>query len=204
MDLSLYVAFIGAVVALALLPGPNMALIVANSVAWGPRYGLLTLVGTSTALMVQLAVTGLGLTELLRSAGSAFEVLRWVGVGYLLLLGIMQWRAAVTDLTQVQAEPRSPRAIVARAAFVSLTNPKTLLFFAAFFPQFISTDHPAGPQVALLSLTFLVVIVMVDSCFALLAGRARGLLARHGRLRNRISGGLLVGAGLGLAAVRGK
>jgi len=110
----------------------------------------------------------------------------------------------VTDLTQVRAEPRSPRAIVARAAFVSLTNPKTLLFFAAFFPQFISTAHPAGPQVALLSLTFLVVIVMVDSCFALLAGRARGLLARHGRLRNRISGGLLVGAGLGLAAVRGK
>ena len=204
MDLSLYLTFIGAVVALALLPGPNMALIVANSVAWGPRYGMLTLAGTSTALMLQLAVTGLGLTELLRSASGAFEVLRWLGVAYLLLLGILQWRAAVVDLTQIRAEPRSPRAILVRAAFVSLTNPKTLLFFAAFFPQFISTAHPAGPQVALLSLTFLVVIVVMDSGFALLAGRARGLLARHGRLRNRISGGLLIGAGLGLAAVRGR
>jgi len=204
MDLGLYAAFIGAVVALAVLPGPNMALIVANSVAYGPRYGMLTLAGTSAALMLQLAVTGLGLTELLRSAGSAFEVLRWIGVGYLLLLGVMQWRAAVVDLTQVRPEPRSVRAILVRAAFVSLTNPKTLLFFAAFFPQFISTAHAPEPQVALLSLTFLVVIVAVDSCWALLAGRARRLLARHGRLRNRISGGLLVGAGLGLAAVRGK
>jgi len=204
MDLGLYAAFVGAVVALALLPGPNVALVVANSVAYGPRYGMLTLAGTSAALMLQLAVTGLGLTELLRSAGSAFEVLRWVGVGYLLLLGVIQWRAAVVDLTQVRPEPRSVRAILVRAAFVSLTNPKTLLFFAAFFPQFISTAHPPGPQVVLLSLTFLVVIVAVDSCWALLAGRARKLLARHGRLRNRISGGLLVGAGLGLAAVHGK
>ena len=204
MDSGLYLAFIGASAALGLLPGPNVALVVANSVAYGPRYGMLTLAGTSAALMLQLAVTGLGLTELLRSAGSAFEVLRWVGVGYLLLLGVVQWRAAVVDLTQVRPEPRSVRAILVRAAFVSLTNPKTLLFFAAFFPQFISTSHPPGPQVALLSLTFLVVIVAVDSCWALLAGRARRLLARHGRLRNRISGGLLVGAGLGLAAVRGK
>ena len=204
MDLSLYLTFVGAVVALGLLPGPNMALIVANSVAWGPRYGMLTMVGTSTALMLQLAVTGLGLTELLRSAGSAFEVLRWVGVGYLLLLGVVQWRAAVVDLTQVRAEPRSPRAIVGRAVFVSLTNPKTLLFSAAFFPQFISTAHPPGPQVAVLAATQLVAAIAIDSGFALLAGRARGLLARHGRLRNRISGGLLVGAGLGLAAVRGK
>ena len=122
----------------------------------------------------------------------------------LLLLGIMQWRATAADLAGVQAQPRSVRGIVSRAMLVSLTNPKTLLFFAAFFPQFISTDHPAGPQVALLSLTFFVVIVLVDSGIALLAGRARALLSRHVRLRNRISGGLLIGAGLGLAAVRGK
>ncbi len=204
MDLSLYLAFIGAVIALGLLPGPNMALIVANSVAYGPRYGFLTLAGTSVALMLQLAITGLGLAELLRAAGGAFEVLRWAGVAYLLYLGIVQWRATAADLAGVQAQPRSVRGIVSRAMLVSLTNPKTLLFFAAFFPQFISTSHPAGPQVALLSLTFFVVIVLVDSGIALLAGRARVLLSRHVRLRNRISGGLLIGAGLGLAAVRGK
>ena len=204
MDLSLYLAFIGAVIALGLLPGPNMALIVANSVAYGPRYGFLTLAGTSVALMLQLAITGLGLAELLRAAGGAFEVLRWAGVAYLLYLGIVQWRATAADLAGVQAQPRSVRGIVSRAMLVSLTNPKTRLFFAAFFPQFISTSHLAGPQVALLSLTFFVVIVLVDSGIALLAGRARVLLSRHVRLRNRISGGLLIGAGLGLAAVRGK
>ena len=164
MDFGLYLAFIGASAALGLLPGPNVALIVANSVAWGPRYGLLTVAGTCTATMLQLAVTGLGLAELLQAAGWAFEALRWVGVLYLLYLGVSQWRTAVVDLTQVRPEPRSPRAIVTRAALVSLTNPKTLLFFAAFFPQFISAAHAPGPQVVLLSLTFLMVIVTVDSC----------------------------------------
>jgi len=108
------------------------------------------------------------------------------------------------DLGAVAAAPRSARRMFGRAFLVGFTNPKVLLFYGAFFPQFISTSHPAGPQVALLSLTFFVVIVLVDSGIALLAGRARVLLSRHVRLRNRISGGLLIGAGLGLAAVRGK
>jgi threonine/homoserine/homoserine lactone efflux protein len=83
-----------------------------------------------------------------------------------------------------------------------LTNPKTLFFYGAFFPQFVVTSYDLGAQVAILSATFLWLAVMVDVGWALVAGRARRLLAVHGRLRNRISGGILIGAGIGLAFAR--
>ncbi len=202
IDLHLYLLFVAAVTVLMAIPGPNVALITANSVAYGPRYGLLTVAGTSAAMVVQLALTALGMAELLGTLGSWFEWLRWVGVAYLVYLGIAQWRAPPVDLTRVRPEPKSPRAMVLRALLVSLTNPKTLLFYGAFFPQFIVPGHGLAGQVAVLSATFLAVALAVDSLWALAAGRVRGLLAARGRLRNRLSGGLLVGAGLGLALAR--
>jgi threonine/homoserine/homoserine lactone efflux protein len=204
IDPTLLLAFVAAVTLLMLIPGPNVALIVANSVAWGPRYGLLTVLGTSSAMVVQLALAALGMTQLLGALGGWFELLRWAGVAYLLWLGVAQWRAPPTDLTRTAPQPKSARRIYSRALLVSLTNPKTLLFTSAFFSQFIDPARPAGPQVALLSAVFLILALAVDGTWAVLAGRARFLLARHGRLRNRISGSLLVGAGLGLALARGK
>jgi len=85
---------------------------------------------------------------------------------------------------------------------VSLTNPKTLLFYGAFLPQFVTAERPLAPQVAVLSVVFLTMAVGVDSGWAFAAGRARPLLARRGRLRNRLSGGMLMGAGVGLALAR--
>lgn len=198
----LYLGFIAAVTVLMLIPGPNVALIVANSVAYGARYGALTLAGTASGFVVQLSLTALGMTALLGTAGDWFAWLRWVGVAYLLYLGVMQWRAPATDLTLTRPEPKSPRAIYTRALLVSLTNPKTLLFYGAFFPQFIAPRLPVGPQVLVLCVTFMVVAVVVDSGWVMLAGRIRGLLARRGRLRNRVSGGCLIGAGAALALAR--
>ena len=100
IDLHLYAAFVAAVTVLMLIPGPNVALIVANSVAHGARYGLLTVAGTSSAMVLQLAVAALGMTELLGTLGSWFEWVRWIGVGYLLWLGVSYWRAAPVDLTK--------------------------------------------------------------------------------------------------------
>ena len=199
MHLDLYLGFVLATAILILIPGPNVSLIVANSIAYGTRYGLLTVAGTSSAIVVQLALTTLGLTATLDLLAAWFEWVRWVGVAYLLYLGIRQWRAAPVDLTRIPPQPRSVRAIALRGFLISLTNPKTLLFYGAFFPQFLSPGAPIGPQVAALSLTFLAIAAGLDSVWALLAGRARGVLAIRGRLRNRLSGGFLIGAGIGLA-----
>ena len=199
---SLLLTFILATTILMLIPGPNVALIVANSVAWGTRYGLLTVTGTAAAMVVQLGLTALGMSAALGALAAWFEWLRWLGVGYLLWLGVRQWRAPAVDLTRVPAQPRSARAIALRGFLVSLTNPKTLLFYGAFLPQFVSLDRPVLPQVALLSGVFLVLAVLLDGGWAVVAGRARFLLASRGRLRNRLSGGLLMCAGVGLALAR--
>jgi len=202
IDPQLFLAFVLAVVLLLLLPGPNVALIVANAVAHGARFGLLTVAGTSAAMMLQLGLTALGMAGLLGALGGVLEWVRWLGVAYLVYLGVRLWRAPPADLTRIAPAPKSPRAIFVRAFLVSLTNPKTLLFYGAFFPQFVAPDRAIPPQVALLAASFLTLAVVVDGGWALAAGRARFLLARHGRLRNRVSGGLLIGAGLGLALAR--
>jgi homoserine/homoserine lactone efflux protein len=199
MHMELYLGFVLASVILILIPGPNVSLIVANSIAYGSRYGLLTVAGTSSAIVLQLALTALGLTATLSLLAGWFEWVRWIGVGYLLFLGIRQWRAPPVDLTRMRPQPRSFRAIALRGFLISLTNPKTLLFYGAFFPQFLSHDAPVAPQVALLSLTFFVIAAGLDTGWALIGGRVRGVLAIRGRLRNRLSGGFLIGAGIGLA-----
>jgi homoserine/homoserine lactone efflux protein len=202
IDLHLYAAFVAAVTTLMLIPGPNVALIVANSVAHGARYGLLTVAGTSTAMMLQLGVTALGMTGLLDTLGSWFEWIRWIGVAYLFYLGVTYWRAVPIDLTKTAPEMRSAKAMFTRALLVSLTNPKTLLFYGAFFPQFLSGGADADTEIVLLSATFLSLAVVVDGTWALTAARARRFLGTRGRLRNRLSGGLMIGAGVGLALAR--
>lgn len=202
MSLDLYLAFVAASAILILIPGPNVALIVANSVAHGSRFGLLTVAGTSSAVVVHLALTVLGATAILNFLAASFDWLRWAGVVYLVWLGVRAWRAPAVDLAGTEAQARSVRLIFARGFLVGLTNPKTLLFYGAFLPQFITPGPSAPDQLRLLAVTFLVVAVVLDGLWAVLAGRLRALLGAHARLRNRLTGGLLVGAGLGLALAR--
>lgn len=202
MSIELYLAFVAASAALIAIPGPNVALIVANSVAHGRRYGLVTVAGTSAAMVPQLALTALGMTGALNLMSHVFEWVRWAGVAYLAWLGVKAWRAPAVDLTRVPPQPRSGRAILARGFLVSLTNPKTLLFYGAFFPQFVAPGADLGPQLALLSATFLAVAAALDGCWALAAARLRGALAMRGALRNRLTGGFYFAAAFGLVSAR--
>ncbi len=200
--LDLYLAFVLACVVLIVIPGPNAALIVANSVAHGGRFGLLTVAGTSSAVVVHLTLTVVGASVVLDVLAASFDWLRWAGVAYLVWLGIAAWRAPAADLAQVGPQARSARLIFARGFLVGLTNPKTLLFYGAFLPQFITPGPTASDQLLLLAVTFLVIAIVLDSVWALLADRLRALLVARVRLRNRLTGGLLVGAGVGLALAR--
>jgi homoserine/homoserine lactone efflux protein len=197
-----FLAFVAATTLLMVIPGPNVALIVANSVAHGTRFGLLTVAGTASGIVLQLALTVVGASAALDFLASSFEFLRWLGVAYLVWLGIAAWRAPPVDLTQVKPQARSARGIYLRGLLVCLTNPKTLLFCGAFLPQFVTPGPDATRQLVLLAVTFFVVSTVLDSLWALLAGRLRELLTARARLRNRVTGGLLVGAGLGLALAR--
>lgn len=202
ISIELYAAFVATAAVLILIPGPNVALIVANSLAHGGRYGLLTVAGTSSAMLIQLAFVVFGMSALASTLAEWFEWLRWLGVAYLLYLGARAWRAPAMDLTRTEAQPRSLHAIYARGFFISLTNPKTLLFFGAFLPQFVAPDAAPLAQLFLLAATFFVMAAIFDAVWALAAHRFRQALAVKGALRNRLTGGLLVGAGVGLALAR--
>jgi threonine/homoserine/homoserine lactone efflux protein len=198
---SLYVAFIAASVALIAIPGPNVAVIVANSAAHGLRFGLMTVAGTSTAMLIQLALTVAGLSGILALAAQGFEVLRWIGVAYLVYLAIEAWRGPAATLS-AEAGQGSARTMFVRGFLVSLTNPKTLFFYAAFLPQFVSSAGNRTSELAVLAATFLVLALVLDSCWAVMADRVRGRLKSGGLWLNRVTGCILGLAAVGLAVAR--
>ncbi len=152
-------------------------------------------------MIPQLALTGLGMSAWLAGAAHAFAVLRWLGVAYLVWLALRAFTAPERELT-AGFERRTLGALFWRGFFVSSTNPKTLFFCAAFFPQFMDPQRPLAPQFALLAATFVGLAALVDSGWAFLAGRVGGALKVSGKVRNRLTGGFLLGAGLGLALAR--
>jgi threonine/homoserine/homoserine lactone efflux protein len=201
MPLSLYLGFVATCLVLMVMPGPNVALIVANSLAHGTRYGLMTVAGTSTAIALHLVATFFATASLFTLLASSFEYLRWLGVAYLLFLGARTWRRQHDELA-VAPQPRSMRVIFLRGLAISLTNPKVLFFYGAFFPQFIVADKPIAPQLLALTSTFLLLAIVFDSGWAILAGRLRHIVAGYTRLRHQLTGGVLIAAGIGLATAR--
>lgn len=203
MPLELYLAFVAATAILILIPGPAVSLIVANSIAYGGRRALVTVAGSSSAIVVQLVILTLGMTSLLALLAQWFEWLRWAGVAYLIYLGVQHWRAGPFTLADAQRSVSHQR-LYWQGFIVNGTNPKTLFFYAAFFPQFIDAGQPALSQLVLLSVTFFVIATVIDGSYALIGGRLRGLLTspRRALWRNRLTGSLIIGAGLGLALAR--
>jgi threonine/homoserine/homoserine lactone efflux protein len=197
----LYLAFIAATLALIAIPGPNVALIVANTLARGRRVGFATVLGTSAAMVLQLGLTVAGMAAAVAMFGHVFEAMRAVGIVYLLYLAWRAWTApAPSGETIVDRRPLGR--IVAGGFLVSLTNPKTLLFYGAFLPQFVSADRPALPQLLTLSATFLVLAVAGDSLWVVAAARLGGAFRATGRLGNRTAAAVFALAGLGLALAR--
>ncbi|WP_340115897.1 LysE family transporter [Pelagibius sp. 7325] len=201
----LFAGFLFAVVVLILMPGPIVTLVIANSLAYGQRTGLATVAGSSSGNALLVAAGALGLTTLLALAAELFEVLRWAGVAYLVYLGVRQWRLVFSAgaMPTMPAMP-SRRGVFWQGVLVAVTNPKTIFFYAAFFPQFIDPALAIGPQLVAMSIAMVVIATALDSGYALLAGRVRGLFAsaRANRVRHGITGTLLLGTGLGLALAR--
>ena len=204
MDPNLYIVFVLATTVLILMPGPSITLTVAHSLAFGFRRALMTVAGTCAAIVIQLAVTAVGMTSLMLVLADGFQWLRWAGVAYLAYLGIQQWRAEVPAADDDGAQRTSSKALFWQGFVVSATNPKSLFFYAAFFPQFIDPGRPPGLQLLVLSLTFFAIAAVLTGAYAALGGHARDWFRgrRRGQMRNRITGGLLIAAGVGLALAR--
>ncbi len=179
------------------IPGPNVALIVANGLRHGARQGMVTVLGTTLGVAMQLVVVVAGMAAVVEAAASALAWIKWAGVVYLLWLGIVTWRSDAPDMEETEAVP----AVFWRGVMIAALNPKTLLFNAAFLPQFVPGD--ATPYaVLLIGTVYLSVILLGDIIWALSAAFARGWLGKAARWQNRVAGGFLIAAGVGLALSR--
>src|SRR4051794_31624558 len=203
MSLQLYLAFIAACIALALLPGPVVTLLIANGLRHGTRAALVNLAGVQAGLAIVIGIVAVGLTSLMATMGYWFDWVRFAGAAYLVWLGIKLIRSPV-DGVNADAPPPPPRGgFFLQGFLVLLSNPKVLVFFGAFIPQFVDMSKDHVSQVALLGVTFMVIAAITDVIFALLAGRARRFFASsRTRLVSRISGSIMIGGGLWLALTR--
>lgn len=202
MSLDLYTAYLIACLIVVIIPGPTATLILANSIRHGMRAGLMNVLGTQIGLAIMIGLVGIGLTSLIEAMGHWFDWLRLVGAAYLVWLGWRMIRSASVG-TEVPA-PRPPSSgFVSQGMLVALSNPKTLLFFGAFFPQFIDPARDHGLQILIMGLTAMLLAALSDSAYAIASGRAGRVLSAHRvRLVSRVGGGMLIGGGLWLAFTR--
>jgi homoserine/homoserine lactone efflux protein len=203
MELHVYLAFVVATTIMIALPGPSVLLTIAHSISFGWRHALATVAGATMGIAVQLIIAAIGLTSLLNVVAEAFEWLRWAGAVYLVYLGIKQWRSASEPL-DVETSSVSRRNLFVQGIIVTIPNPKSLIFIAAFLPQFIDTTRPLGLQLTFIVPTFLVITFTVTSVWALVAGNVRGFLQSQRAFQTvlRSAGGLMILAGMGLALAR--
>ena len=207
MDSQTYLAFVAATAIMIALPGPSVLLTVAHSISFGWKRGLLTVAGATAGIAVQLLVAAIGLVSLLDLVARAFDWLRWAGAAYLIYLGIRQWRSAHLPI-ELESRGRTGKNLMThlftQGMVVTLFNPKSLIFIAAFLPQFMDAARPAAGQLALIVPSFLAITFGVTSVWALAAGNARTLLRGRRAFQSllKTAGGLMVLAGIGLFLAR--
>jgi len=157
-------------------------------------------------LLIVIGILAVGLTSLMATMGYWFDWVRFAGAAYLVWLGIKLVRSPVEGIGEGEAPPPPPRGGFFLQGFVvALSNPKLLVFFGAFIPQFMDMSKDHLSQVLILGVTFMVLAGLTDGIYALLAGRARKMFsARRTRLMSRISGGFMIGGGIWLALTRAK
>ena len=198
-DASRLALFVGAALALLAVPGPAVVYIVTQSIGHGRRAGLASTAGIFTGTLVHVGAATIGLSALLASSATAFNVVKYAGAAYLAYVGLRRLLGREPEPAAEAPRARSHLALYRQGVIVNVLNPKTALFFLAFLPQFVDPSRgPAALQILFLGLLFAVLGFLSDGTYALVAGtfgewlrRSRGYL----RLQRYVSGVIFVGLG---------
>ncbi|MFT4171998.1 MAG: LysE family transporter [Rhodocyclaceae bacterium] len=205
MEWKIWLVYALAVMGLSLTPGPNSLLALTHGALYGRRRTLWTITGGAVGFTCLIAFTMLGIGALLQASAHALTVMKWIGGAYLVWLGIQLWRAPALQLDLAEyASPQSaaPRLTVFRQGFLTAaSNPKVLLFYGAFLPQFITPTRSLLVQFVVMAATFALAEACVEFGIATLAHSIRPWLKRSGRTFNRLCGALfsLIGSALPFA-----
>ena len=199
-DISTFALFVLAALALAVVPGPAVLYIVAQSVDQGRLAGLVSALGIGTGGLVHVAAATVGLSSLLASSATAFTIVKYAGAAYLILFGIRRLLTREEVGEEAHQPPRANRQIFRNGVVVNVLNPKTAFFFLAFLPQFVDPDASAATlQILLLGLIFVVIAFCSDSMWALAAGTLGSWLRRsrwYLGVKRWMTGTVFVGLGL--------
>lgn len=203
MSYESFFAFCVAAAALALVPGPTVTVIIANSLRYGSRAGLLNVAGTQAGFVIWLGIAAMGLGAAIKLMGTWFDVLSWAGAAYLVWLGI-KMLLSKGDLAVAVDRARPHGSFFLQGFVVIISNPKMLVLFGAMIPPFLSKDGNMMQQTLLLGLTFMVIAAVGDTLYALMAGKA-GLWLSRSRIRAiEIVSGVCLTAGGVWMALRGR
>ena len=208
MDWHVWLAYFLAAWLIALSPGSGAVLSMSHGLQYGVRQTTATIVGLQIGLASILLVAGAGVGALLLASTTAFMIVKVLGAGYLMWLGVKQWRAPVDGAASDAAAPSEPAGLsvrqrLLRGALTNATNPKGIVFMVAVLPQFIDPNKPLALQLAILLVTTLAVDSVVMHGYAFLASRLRALMqsVRARKTQNRMFGGVLMGMGASLLMV---
>ena len=177
---SQWVAFLVASLLFIQVPGPSLLFTIGRALTVGRREALLSVVGNALGLVAQVVAVAVGLGAVVAASATAYTVIKLVGAGYVLWLGVQAIRHRAVARLAMDAPVRARRGHAIRIGFtVGATNPKTIVFFVAFLPQFTDPSGPVAVQTLVLGVVFGVLAVLSDSVWALAAARARAWFARR-------------------------
>jgi homoserine/homoserine lactone efflux protein len=205
MALHTWTLYFLAVIGLSLTPGPNSLLVLAHGAAHGSRRTLWTIAGGATGFAALIGLSMLGIGALLQTTASALLVLKIVGGAYLIWLGIQLWRSPAIQLRPAEGASAAQgrgRVLFRQGLLSAVSNPKVLLFYGAFLPQFIDPQRDLLVQFVWLAATFVITEAIVEFLIASLAHRVRPWLERSGRGFNRVCGSLFAMMGAALPLTR--
>ena len=203
MSLQTWLLYLVAAIGLSLTPGPNSLLALTHGALHGHRRTLFTVAGGAVGFTALIALSMLGIGALLQTSAHALTVLKLLGGAYLVWLGVQLWRAPAIDL-RADGGARGVRALVLfrQGLLTAVSNPKALLFYGAFLPQFIDPKRDLMTQFVVMAVVFVVIEIITEVLLAMLAHRVRPWLQRLGRRFNRACGGLFVAMGVALPLTR--
>ncbi|WP_439889193.1 LysE family translocator [Pseudomonas sp. MBLB4123] len=203
MALHTWLLYLTAVIGLVLTPGPNSLLVLTHGTLYGYKKALWTTAGGVVGFAALMALSMFGIGALLQASANALVLLKWIGGAYLVWLGFQLWRAPPLLLDAAERATAKPGTALFRQGLLSaLSNPKVILFFGAFLPQFLDPQADLLLQFAVMALTFAVVEALAEFLLARAAHQVRPWLQRCGRGFNRCCGGLFAAMGAALPLTR--
>lgn len=205
MTLELWLSFVGTVLIIGITPGPSVLLATANSMSYGTQKTVGTILGDLTANSLQIILSSLGLASIVISSGEIFSFIKWMGVAYLIYMGISKIISKpIAGNFKRKKKSRSFFKLFQEGFFMSASNPKAIVFFAALFPLFIDEKFAFVPQVVILGLTYLAIDGICLYVYVKFASKLKQYLEDQKKvhLQNKIIGSLLIFSGLMLSMIK--